>query len=93
MGRRSHADNAPPLDEVWIALLCGPMRGHEWETEVMAEMEAGWAAHRDKIMEEYGDRPSRPWGWWVFEAKEPMPDRDDEAARLAELNADDSDAL
>ena len=79
----------PPLEDVWILLLCGPMRGHEWPPEVMAEMEAGWRAHRDKIMEEYGDRHgdrlSRPWGWWVFEAKEPMPDHGEEVARLAEL--------
>ena len=93
MGRPHHADDAPPLEDVWIALLCGPMRGHEWEPEVMAEMEAGWRAHRDRIMEEWGDRPSRPWGWWRFEIREPMPDREDEAARLAELSADGSDAL
>jgi hypothetical protein len=85
VGRVHHADDAPALEDVEIPLICGPMRGHEWPPEDMAEMEAGWWAYRDQIMEEHNRPDWRPWGWWEFEAKEPRPDYGQEAARLAEL--------
>ena len=87
MARLKNPKPVPPLEDVEIPLLCGPPRGEEWPAEDMAELEAGWRPHRDRIMDEHGDRPDRrPWGWWAFEAREPMPsDKGEAAVRLAEL--------
>ena len=56
MVRFTDPEMVPPLEDVELALLCGPMRGPEWPAELMAELRAGWQAHRDRIMEDH-DRP------------------------------------
>ncbi len=86
MVRFKNPKSVPPLEAVEIPPICGPMRGHEWPPEVMADMEAGWWAYRDQLMEEHDRLDWRPWGWWEFEAKEPRPDYGEEAARLGELS-------
>jgi hypothetical protein len=67
---------------VWLDLVLGPPGKY-----TDAELEAGWAAYGDEIMENWkaGGPPSRPWGYWVFELGEEMPAYDDETVRLAEL--------
>jgi hypothetical protein len=75
--RRSRAD-------MLLALEIGPTTLDGF-TE--AQLKRGWTMFRPKLMprHHYG-RPSRPWGWWVFEAGEDKPRRfDAEALRLAEL--------
>jgi hypothetical protein len=66
-----------------LALVMGP--SGEGFTE--AQLRRGWTVFRSKLMarHHYG-RPSRPWGWWKFEAGEDQPrGRNAEALRLAEL--------
>jgi hypothetical protein len=69
MGRAHHVDNAPPLENVDLELLCGPAEGDVWPAEMLAELEAGWRAHAEELMQ--SQRVRRPgervWAFWVFE--------------------------
>ncbi len=87
MARLKNPKPVPPLEDVEIPLLCGPPRGEEWPADDMAELEAGWRADRDRIMEGARRPPGlAAAGWWAFEAREPMPsDKGEAAVRLAEL--------
>jgi hypothetical protein len=65
-----------------FALMIGP--GGEDYTD--AELAAAWQVYGDEIMDwKAAGPPSRPWGWWVFEAGEEPPAADAEPVRLAEL--------
>jgi hypothetical protein len=72
---------AAPGFDVELALLIGP------DADISdRELEAGWRAVGDRLCEEHANAGWRPWGWWAFTAREPMPNsRDGEVLRLAEL--------
>jgi hypothetical protein len=82
--------------ELELGLVIGPTEGDGLSDE---DYELGWHYHGARILEEYvGPFATRPWGWWAFEAGEPMPagrdaersgwsnwvNRDDELAALRE---------
>ena len=68
---RLKAKSPPALEDVELPYSAGH-HGRRMAPDEMAELEAGWRAHRDEIMEEH-DRPDwRPLGWWAFEARQPM---------------------
>jgi hypothetical protein len=70
--------------EIQLALVMGPTTLDGF-TE--AQLKRGWTMFRSKLMprHHYG-RPTRPWGWWKFEAGEDQPRGfDAQTLRLAEL--------
>jgi hypothetical protein len=51
----------------------------------VAELEAAWWRFRDELLADCHPG-SRPWGWWIFEAREkPPPGSVEQAVRLAQL--------
>jgi hypothetical protein len=76
--RRRRVNERDFSDRVRIRLLTG----HDWtflasEEEALAEEELleAWEELRDELIEEQGRKVpgSRPWGWWNFDRKQPMP--------------------
>jgi hypothetical protein len=65
---RAGGRQCPTLD-----LLMGPTKGeHEYTLE---ELEVFWELYGDEILSGRQGRSHgrRPWAWWQFEAREPMP--------------------
>jgi hypothetical protein len=84
--RRSRAGMMLELD-------MGPFSGEFSE----AQFRRGWTTFRTKLMARdrvISGHPTRPWGWWAFEAGEDKPrDLGAETLRLAELGDFRSDEL
>ena len=66
-------ESIPPLDDVYLDLLCGRRPGYERTPEELAELEAAWWAYRDQILAAYGDPERLPWAWFAFEAGAAAP--------------------
>jgi hypothetical protein len=78
-----------PIDTTWTTLT-----ERERETR-MASMERQWRDESEPILEDWREnRPGeRPWAWWAFTAKVPMPDPWDETERLLELDVMDAEEV
>src|SRR4051794_33521765 len=92
MMRRSRR-RRPPFDR--IDLQIGPAKVHfsalgtSREPQLMRALEVFWRIHRDDLLADWETSfpGRRPWAWWAFDAREPMPAADEQAERrrLAEL--------
>jgi hypothetical protein len=57
--------------DVELGLVIGPVEGDGLRDE---DLKLAWHYHGRRLLERYvGPAATRPWGWWAFEAGEPMP--------------------
>ena len=65
--------------EQYLELLLGPKGRSAFASN--AARRSAWREHREELLP-LVDPGSRPWGWWQYEAPEPVPPRESELAYL-----------
>jgi hypothetical protein len=68
-----------PNLEQYLELLLGPKGGSAFDSD--AARHTAWREHRAELLP-LVDPGSRPWGWWQYEAPEPVLPRESECAYL-----------
>lgn len=71
--QRGRKPTEPDLSRVLKSGLCYEFdaAGKRLPVPSEAELRAAWQQHRDSIMADYRDRPTRPWAWWQFDCTIP----------------------